>query len=257
MRAREHTAAMLHFYQHHRIETLDLAVRRAQGAMIWHHQQPLHRLPLAWLRAENLQRSECYLRPARHQPWPIVFLDDLPPARALRLAHRYAALVVQTSSTGGCHLWLVLTHALDQRQRYLVQRWLIPRLKADPGSVSGEHLGRLAGMRNWKRQGCWVNVLNPYPGPKPAWDPTPALRESSASPSPADRPDSTLNTRDSPTRDTSPSAREWGWVCGALQAGVPPDIVYQKLVQRASLRRGRDAERYARYTLRRALLRLH
>jgi hypothetical protein len=247
---------MLSFYRHHHIDAVDLAVRRSQGAMIWHYRQPLQRLPVAWLRAENLRHAECYIRPARDQSWPMVFLDDVAPAQALRVASRYGALVVQTSPAGGCHLWLSLTQPLDQRRRYLVQRWLIARLNADPGSVSGEHLGRLAGMRNWKRQGCWVNVLNPYPASRPCWDPTPALTASCASPMPDYRSASPITTGLNPTGDTSPSAREWGWVCGALQAGIPPDFVYRKLLQRASDRRGRDAERYARYTLRRALQRL-
>ncbi len=68
--------------------------------------------------------------------------------------------MVHTSPDGGCHLWLRLTHALDEHHRYLAQRWLIPKVNADLGSVSGEHLGRLAGTRNWKRASVWVNVVN-------------------------------------------------------------------------------------------------
>jgi len=144
-----------------------------------------------------------------------------------------------------------LSCALDQHQRYLAQRWLIPKLNADLGSVSGEHLGRLAGTRNWKRAGVWVNVVNPDPPPRPAWDPTPALQQTTVLPHRiTSQPP---RQHDCNGLDNSPSAREWGWVCGALEAGLDPQIVYRQLLERASQRRGRDAQRYARHTLQRAL----
>lgn len=171
----------------------------------------------------------------------------------MRVAQKYAALVVHTSPAGGCHLWLRLTRALDQHQRYLAQHWLIPKLNADIGSVSGEHLGRLAGMRNWKRAGVWVNIVNPDPPRRPAWDPAPALQLPSPLPQPMTPPPS--RQYDDNGHDNSESAREWGWVCGALEAGLDPKIVYHRLLERTSQRRGRDAQRYAQYTLQRALLR--
>jgi hypothetical protein len=253
MRAGDHTAAMLRFWENSAISAVDLAVRRANTVMIWHRACALAHLPLPWLRAENVRQAEIYIRPARSDRWPLILLDDVEPARALRIAQTYAALAVQTSPAGGCHLWLCLTQPLDEHQRYLAQRWLIPRVNADPGSVSGEHLGRLAGTRNWKRGGVWVNVLNPDPPSCPPWDPAPAL-DPSAIPPP--RRYTTDPHPSSPhTLDHSASGQEWGWVCGALEAGVDPQIVYRRLLQRASPRRGSDAERYARYTLRRALKR--
>ena len=38
-------------------------------------------------------------------------------------------------------------------------------------SISGEHLGRLAGFKNWKRGGTWVNVLGASCHGR-HWDPT-------------------------------------------------------------------------------------
>ena len=66
MRARDHTQAMLRFYHQHHITTVDLALRRIEGTFIWHDEQPLDHLPMAWLRAENVRHSEGYIRPARH-----------------------------------------------------------------------------------------------------------------------------------------------------------------------------------------------
>jgi hypothetical protein len=250
MRAGQHTAAMLRFWARAGITHADAAIRRPQGTMIYHYHRPLERLPLAWLRAENVRRAEVYIRPAREQAWPMLFLDDLNLPLALRIAAKYAALVVHTSPLGGCHLWLCLTRALAETQRYQAQRWLAPLIKADLGSVSGEHLGRLAGTRNWKRHGVWVNVLNPQPPPRAPWDPAAALH--SPIPSRDVKPRGVGVEPASGAIDTSPSGKEWGWVCGAIAAGVDLDFLYRQLLQRASLRRGKDAQRYARYTIDRA-----
>ena len=245
-----HTATMLEAWHQAGIERADLAVRTANGAMLWTADCPLDHLPLAFARAHNVQQADIYVRPARGSPWPMVFLDDVAAPMARRIARKYATLAVHTSAHGGCHLWLRLSCALNEPQRCHVQRWLIPRVGADPGSVSGEHLGRLAGMKNWKRGGQWVNILHRPNAHRSAWDPTPALQSAShvqrsvIAPCAPPHPSGV---------DRSESAREWGWVCGALEAGLSPVVVYQRLLEHASARRGPDAERYARYTLARAL----
>jgi hypothetical protein len=252
MTAASHTAMMLAAWRQAGITRADLAVRTPSAMMLWFPDRSLDQLPLGLARARNAHGADVYLRPARGYPWPMVFLDDVAPAMAQRVAKHYAVLVVRTSILGGCHLWLPLTRALDERQRAQVQRWLIPRVGADPGSVSGEHLGRLAGMKNAKRGGEWVNVLH-RPGPRErVWDPTPALPTTAA---PRAKPPARKQDSRAPSSagDGSESAREWGWVCGALEAGLSPTMVYQRLLERASARRGADAERYARYTLSRAL----
>lgn len=146
--ASAHTTAMLTWWADAGITRANLAVRRSDG-MIWHHDCPLEDLPLA--------------------SWPLVFVDDVVPGVARRSTQRTSALAVQTSDAGGCHLWVRCTAWLDERQRLGVQRWLARRLSGDRASVSGEHLGRLAGFKNWKRSGCWVNVLDATGGR--AWAP--------------------------------------------------------------------------------------
>jgi len=245
-----HTTTMLEAWHQAGIERADLAVRKRNGAMLWSADCPLDHLPLAFASAHNVQQADIYVRPARGSPWPMVFLDDVAVTMAQRVAKHYATLLVHTSTQGGCHLWLRLTRALDEQQRRHVQRWLIPRLGADPGSVSGEHLGRLAGMKNWKRGGQWVNILHRPNAHSSAWDPTPALQSaphvqrSVIAPCAPPHPSGV---------DRSESAREWGWVCGALEAGLAPVVVYQRLLEHASARRGPDAERYARHTIARAI----
>ena len=149
-------------------------------------------------------------------------------------------------------MWLPCDHDLDEDARLQAQRGLAAEFGADKGSVSGEHLGRLAGFKNWKRGGCWVNLLcgmdgaHRFPVPQAAGS---ALSITSRGNDP----------RPAPLRgvgDGSASAQEWGWVCRLLEAGQAPERVYQMLVDRAAGRRGSDVERYARRTVERALARI-
>lgn len=84
-------------------------------------------------------------------PGLLVFLDDLEPSLAVAIARKYAALAVATSPHGGCHLWLGCLQSLSESQRAQAHRWLAQRTGADQASTSCEHLGRLAGFKNWKR----------------------------------------------------------------------------------------------------------
>ncbi len=246
MPASAHTQAMLQWWAGAGIDRADLAVRRPSGAMLWHRNRPLDALPLAWARAENAQQADIYIRPARGTPWPLLFLDDVVVNRAQALAGDLDALLVETSPVGGCHVWIRCDRALTEDERQHMQRAWIARLDADPGSVSGEHLGRLAGFKNWKRGGCWVNVRAASHVNRP-WtvgeDPTATRRP---------RPSPTRPPGTDAGRDTSPSGQDWAWVCTRLERHHDPHTIYCRLVDRARPRRGPDAERYAQRTLERA-----
>lgn len=237
---------MLRSWRRSGVPRVDLAVRRPDGAMIWHRDVLSETLPLPWARAENVRGAEVYVRPARGHDWPLLFLDDLDPVLAQRIGRTYSALVVATSPQGGCHLWLTCALPLSEADRRTAQHWLAVRTGADTRSASGEHLGRLAGFRNWKRSGTWVNVQ--AESVCRPWSPGPALRalpiESPVAVSP--RPGSGLT-------DTSQSARDWAWACRALALGGDPESTRQQLAHAARARRGSDAERYAILTIARAL----
>jgi len=241
--ARGNTQAMLGWWQWAGVVKTDLAVRRANGMMIWHHGLWIGRLPLPWARAENVRSADVYIRPARGYSWPLVFLDDLPIEDALAVARKYDSLVVKTSEPGGCHLWLSCSMPLDEAERYRAQRWLVRRVAADPASTSGEHLGRLAGFKNHKRGGVWVNLLAASRDRR-KW--TPVTDD-------VEKKRHRRRRRFRLTRpDRSPSAREWAWVCALLETGNDPLQVQGLLADRARPRRGKDAERYARMTVKKA-----
>jgi hypothetical protein len=251
MRADEHTGLMLRWWEQAGVERVDLAVRRPSGAMIWHRDDSVDSLPLGWARAENARGAEVYVRPSRGYRWPMVFLDDLPLPRAVAIARKYDALVVHTSPVGGCHLWLCCTVPLAEEARGQVQRWLAARCGADPASTSGEHLGRLAGFKNWKRAGTWVNVVEASHGNGPF---APRLEEGRRHPRRTERFRSTGgHLAPGEGVDTSESGREWGFICGLLEDGCDASAAYSRLLEHARLRRGRDAERYAQRTVSRAL----
>jgi len=184
--------------------------------------------------------------PTQRYGWPLVFLDDVSLAAAHALADQHAALLVRTSREGGLHVWLATEQPLAESQRATVQRRLALTSDADLRSTSGEHLGRLAGFKNWKRGGVWVNVVRVSDRP-----PLPLSvvdRDEPGGCSPRSAPSSA-----SGRGDTSPSGRDWAWVCASLERGDAPERVRQLLVERARQRRGRDVHRYARVTVARAL----
>lgn len=202
---------------------------------------------LPWLRFENSRTSGVYFRPARGYAWPQAFLDDVSPLEAGRLADAYSAALIETSS-GRYHVWLTMDQALCEQDRYRVQAHLAKQFGADMGSVSGEHWGRLPGFKNRKPgKDNWVNlrrlsVAQPFPAslcPDEAAD----LMEVQEPPCPR------ATQQD---KEQDESAVEWKFVRSALEAGVSPRVVHQRLLERCASRRGGDALRYAELTMSKA-----
>lgn len=259
MNLTDHSRRMLRWWlRHSDIEQADLAIRRTDGSTVWQRGVAIDSLPLPWARAENVRGAEVYVRPARGFDWPLLFLDDVDRSLALSIARKYRAIVVHTSFAGGCHVWLSTSRPLSEADRGQAQRWLAARIAADPASTSGEHLGRLAGLKNWKRQGTWVSVLEASVR-LPPWDPLLALVGASHTSTPP--PGSGLTNPLAPLdplrpRDRSESGKEWAAVCAMLEAGQDSAGVYAWLLERARTRRGSDAARYAQRTIERALTHL-
>lgn len=89
MSAEQHTCKMLLWPETVGVKRLDLALRRSDGTMIWHQSKEMDRLPLPWARALNVRQAEVYVRPARGESWPLVFLDDVALPLAVAITRKY------------------------------------------------------------------------------------------------------------------------------------------------------------------------
>lgn len=247
MSARDHTNDMLGWWRLLGVLRVDLAVRRRSGVMIWHQGRPIDDIPVGWLGYENAREADIYIRPARDLTAPVVFLDDVQQPMALAIARKYRALVVRTSPAN-CHVWLSTTKPLNEQERARAQRWLAPRVDADQRSTSGEHLGRLAGYRNWKRGGYWVGttaISNHRPWAAHTSDPAIAT---------TDRLEPASATSASSGQvDRSPSGQDWRLACSLIESGRPLLAVRQVILSRAVARGKRAPHRYANRTATRAM----
>lgn len=209
---------------------------------------------LPWLRYENSRGAGVYIRPARGNAWPILFLDDVSPEAAHGLANRHACVLVETS-LDLFHVWLATDREMGERERYENQSSLAKKVGADSGSLSGEHWGRLPGFTNRKpgKESVWVNLRRVTDGDAfltrndaPAFCP---VRGSGLA---LVNPVSNKQLSAATETDIDESAMEWKFVRSALEAGVPPNIVHLRLLERCANRRGSDARRYAELTMRKA-----
>jgi hypothetical protein len=117
-----------------------------------------------WLRACNASGGgvadhplSIYITPSVAQSQHLLMADDLDLQTCQRIGEGRLHLIVETSP-GNHQLWLPTSRPVSREERYQCQSALQKMFGGDPGSVSGDHLGRLAGFRNTKR-GDWVNVV--------------------------------------------------------------------------------------------------
>lgn len=262
--AHDHARRQLAFYAWCGITHIDLACRYPSGAWKNYYQRPLHPDSLTDLRAANCRRgADIYIRPARTQRSPLLFLDDLPLARIITLLAHHPGMAIRTSSAGGCHLWLRLTKGVDIPTRARLQRRYAHRHHADLASTSGDHYGRLAGTKNHKRGGTWITCLadkrngtaidpEPERAPLPTRTPPTHHRMHTAHPG-SQTPSTTTSAHQPPIGpDTSPSGREWAWVCAAIENGIPRERIRAALIHSAHHRRGTDTHRYVQTTIQKA-----
>ncbi|MCG7877228.1 MAG: RepB family DNA primase [Candidatus Thiodiazotropha endolucinida] len=261
MTAQFNTEQQIDWFKASGITHLDFAVRRPNGAFIGNNTQAVslndtERLSRAmkWLRAENKFRdADIYCRPARGTSWPILFLDDLQDHSTV--TDHYRAMAIHTSAEGGYQTWITTTTKLNEDERRAAQESLITKYGADAGSKSGEHWGRLAGFKNHKRGGNWVNFTTQSSHP--------ALDSKALSPlfpqgTKADTGGQVVfhQSRSGRTEggvDKSESGREYGWIINYLENGGSRQEAYRRLHARATARgKTGDIDRYVRRTLRSA-----
>lgn len=197
-----------------------------------------------WLRHKNASGSDIYLRPHGRVAQPVIFLDDIEINKALQISKKYSACVIETSP-GNTQVWLATSKQLTSAERKVVQTHLCGIVHSDPRSTSGNHLGRLCGLKSQKH-GCWVNYLFGSDGAPYC----PTLTDQSPS---LPHGDLWASRKKSPSLDLSTSAREFGWVLGRLRIGTPRQIVQSDLARQAEERGMRAPDRYAARTIENAI----
>jgi hypothetical protein len=127
---------------------------------------------LSVLRKLNKGGQDVYFRPsAGSNPDSIIqyryfVLDDVPEPQARQIAYMNRALLVRTSTAGGCQVWIFTSELLTAAERLAVQQHYSRKLGADIGATGGTQYSRLPGFKNYKRGGQWVNVLAWPRGPR-------------------------------------------------------------------------------------------
>jgi hypothetical protein len=207
----------------------------------------------SWVKFMNAKGGDIYIRPHGDSEHAVIFLDDLPMDKALQVSQKYAACVVCTSKDN-TQVWLATDKVLSKAERKDAQVWMKGVGYTDPGSISGDHLGRLCGFRSQKRQ-CWVNLVTTTLGKK--YPPTfvtlvdtvspPLLggeRVSFSSPSQTDdRPKGTQAQK-----PQSQSERDFGWAMGAMKNGMLYSDVIDALAASAKKRKKANPVGYAERT---------
>jgi RepB DNA-primase from phage plasmid len=196
----------------------------------------------AWIRHMNATGSDIYIRPHGEGSFAFLFLDDLPLEKARRVATKYASCIVETSP-GNTQVWLLTTACLSKGERAQAQQHLRDLGCTDPGSVSGDHFGRLCGLKSQKRQ-CWVNLSTISSARR---------YDVVLTKSPPSFPLPEGGRRCASSLSSSQSERDFGWVCGRLRAGHQVEQILLDLERKATERGKKNPKQYAQRTVINAL----
>ncbi|MFT4668436.1 MAG: hypothetical protein ACI9XB_005422 [Gammaproteobacteria bacterium] len=194
-----------------------------------------------WTRYMNSQGSDIYIRPHGESENGVLFLDDVSIKKALTISKKYSSCVVCTSK-GNTQIWLAIDKKLNKRDRKIAQLYLKDLNFTDPGSISGDHLGRIPGVRSQKRL-CWVNILTTSYGAKYS----PPI--SNVISCPKEQACASFNK----STGQSQSELDFGWTLGKLRAGYSVFQTTQWLCENSIKRNKRNPQLYAVRTVRKAL----
>lgn len=100
-----------------------------------------------------------YITSSKSEPQSILLMDDLTLEQCRDVSDGRMHMIVETSP-GKHHLWLATSRPVSVDERYKCQVVLQRKYSGDAGSVSGDHLGRLCGVKNTKYNDVWVNLIN-------------------------------------------------------------------------------------------------
>lgn len=194
-----------------------------------------------WGRYMNSKGGDLFLRPHGEVAHSVLFLDDLPVDKAMRVADKYSACVICTSENN-TQVWLATDRKLCKDQRKEAQSFLRDVGYTDPGSISGDHLGRFCGVKSQKRN-CWVNLLTA----------SHCGRYSPILPPNFSCPVGQACVSSSQAVGPSQSEQDFGWVIGMLKSGVSAREATERLEAKALHRNKRNPTDYAKRTIMKAL----
>ncbi len=121
---------------------------------------------IPWLKRQNAQGENIYVRPARSRQEPLVFLDDIFLATVDRMRmDGFAPAVVVESSPGNYQAWVRVQDdgsKLSEAVRKTISVELCRMYGGDIGSCDAVHWGRLAGFTNRKPHHVSRDGLFPY-----------------------------------------------------------------------------------------------
>src|SRR5436190_7321830 len=106
---------------------------------------------IAWLRYENLQGRNIYIRPAGEHHLSLV--DDLKGTAVQKMKREgFVPAVLVETSPGNFQAWLNHGKELEQSLSTAVAKSLATKFRGDLGSADWRHFGRLAGFTNRKEK---------------------------------------------------------------------------------------------------------
>ena len=116
---------------------------------------------LSWLRWQNSQGRNIYVRPAGEHHLSLV--DDLTADSVLRMKKEgYAPSVVVETSPGNLQAWLNHGEVLPKDLSTAAARTLAQQFGGDKGAADWRHFGRLSGFTNRKSKYQGPNGLYPF-----------------------------------------------------------------------------------------------
>lgn len=134
-------------------DEFELGIRDRAGRMltrVWTRAQTL--LSMAWLKRENSQGADVYVRPAGDTSSGLILVDDLDRGAIERMTAEglEPACVVETSPDNH-QVWVRLSRGtIAPELATEAARALAKRYGGDPNSADWKHFGRLAGLTNNK-----------------------------------------------------------------------------------------------------------
>lgn len=236
------------------VNLFDLHIMRSDGIWVTDHNKRsaeyVKTKLMKWARFENYKnQADIYIRPWKYGEWNVVFLDDVSDKTTAGIIEKYNCIVVQTSPDRN-HVWLCTDDPLKIDQRYSVQKYLIPLAGADRGSVSGDHLGRFAGFRSWKRN-CAVQIKAIQAKKRPL-EVLHQMLSQELYPSRHTEDFSSVDDTSAKSVFSSSgnaSDNEFGWCVGYLKNGGDQQEAINRLQSQAAARGKRNSQKYAQRTV--------